>query len=192
MERNAEIVDDRGTPGEMTGLLWSLAVAAALGVLLACLASRFGGAPARGATVAVDAAPVFVAIQGTTGEPAIYRMKQGATLRALFAVARFQAGPAVNVDRPCKSGEMITVRPDGSIAVGRMDGRKLVALGIRIPLNDATVADLAAIPGIGDALAARIVEARMVKGAFKEWSDVRDVPGVGEQVASLLVRHAAL
>jgi competence protein ComEA len=48
-------------------------------------------------------------------------------------------------------------------------------------LNAATEAQLEALPGIGAATAARIVEYRKKNGAFKKIEDLMNVKGIGEK-----------
>jgi competence protein ComEA len=51
----------------------------------------------------------------------------------------------------------------------------------KVNLNSASVSQLEALPGIGPALAARIVEHRQKNGAFKSVEDVMAVKGIGEK-----------
>ena len=60
------------------------------------------------------------------------------------------------------------------------------ALEVRIDLNAATAAELEALPGIGAALAARIVAEREARGGFRSVDDLERVPGVGEKLVGRL------
>ena len=51
----------------------------------------------------------------------------------------------------------------------------------KINLNTATADQLTAVPGIGEKLAARIVEHRQKNGAFKSVQELMNVKGVGEK-----------
>ncbi len=51
----------------------------------------------------------------------------------------------------------------------------------KVNLNTATVDQLEDLPGIGPALAARIVDHRQKNGAFKSVEDVMAVKGIGER-----------
>jgi competence protein ComEA len=49
----------------------------------------------------------------------------------------------------------------------------------RIDLNTATQAELMLLPGVGEALADRIIKARAAKGLFQKVDDLRHVSGIG-------------
>ena len=51
----------------------------------------------------------------------------------------------------------------------------------RVNVNTATLEQLTALPGVGPALAARIVEHRQKSGAFRSTQDVMSVKGIGEK-----------
>jgi competence protein ComEA len=51
-----------------------------------------------------------------------------------------------------------------------------------VNLNTATAADLAKLPGIGPAVAARILEYRQKNGAFKKIEELMNVKGIGEKM----------
>ena len=51
----------------------------------------------------------------------------------------------------------------------------------RVNINTASVEQLVELPGIGPALAARIVEHRQKAGAFKSVQELMNVKGIGER-----------
>ncbi len=51
-----------------------------------------------------------------------------------------------------------------------------------INLNTATVTELEELPGVGPAIAARIVEYRQKNNGFKKLEDVMNVRGIGEKL----------
>lgn len=59
---------------------------------------------------------------------------------------------------------------------------------LSIDINTAGVAELGCIPGIGPALAERIIHFREEHGGFSCLADLRRVPGVGPQLAAQLSR----
>lgn len=58
------------------------------------------------------------------------------------------------------------------------DGRRWL-FGAKVPLASATERDLVAIPGVGPALARRILDERRRRGGFKTLNELRSVHGVG-------------
>ncbi len=54
-------------------------------------------------------------------------------------------------------------------------------LAAPINLNTATVAQLAALPGVGKSTAQRIVDSRQKNGGFKKIEELMNVKGVGEK-----------
>lgn len=64
--------------------------------------------------------------------------------------------------------------------------------GVRIDLNRADEDQLSELPGIGPALARRIVEYRDEHGAFKEWGGLEAVSGIGPGLRRRLESAARL
>jgi competence protein ComEA len=52
---------------------------------------------------------------------------------------------------------------------------------VQINLNTATVADLQGLPGVGEKVAARIIEYRQKQGPFKRIEELMNVQGIGEK-----------
>ncbi len=63
-------------------------------------------------------------------------------------------------------------------APARTEARPAVAT---INLNTATAADLEKLPGVGQKVAARIVEYRQKNGPFKKVEELMNVQGIGEK-----------
>jgi competence protein ComEA len=65
----------------------------------------------------------------------------------------------------------------------------------RLDLNRASVAELTALPGLGEVLAQRVVERRAARGGFRSVDDLKDVKGIGakrlEQLRPLVTVRAA-
>jgi competence protein ComEA len=72
---------------------------------------------------------------------------------------------------------------------GERAGREKVVPAARLDLNRAAPADLAALPGIGPALAARIVEYRQAVGPFPRVEALRGVPGIGPRRYERIAPH---
>jgi competence protein ComEA len=77
---------------------------------------------------------------------------------ALIAGGALQARPVQSATTPAKSAPAVVVN-----------------------LNTATAADLEKLPGVGPAMAQRIVEYRQKNGEFKKIEDLMNVKGVGER-----------
>ena len=67
-----------------------------------------------------------------------------------------------------------------------------ITAGAKLALNTSSAADLAAIDGVGPALAQAIVDARAKAGRFQSWDEVDAVPGVGPVRLEALKAFTAL
>jgi comEA protein len=58
--------------------------------------------------------------------------------------------------------------------------RKATPADLRVNLNTATLEEFTALPGIGPAIAARIIEFRSENGPFRSVDDITNVRGIGQ------------
>jgi competence protein ComEA len=84
----------------------------------------------------------------------------------VFALVLLLAGIASTAGAQVATQEKTTAQPAAAALVN---------------LNTATAADLAKLPGIGPAVAARIVEYRQKNGSFKKIEELMNVKGIGEK-----------
>jgi competence protein ComEA len=59
----------------------------------------------------------------------------------------------------------------------------------QVDINKATAVELTAIPGVGNALAARIVEFRDKQGPFRRVEDLLKIKGIGEKSLQKMRPH---
>jgi comEA protein len=122
----------------------------------------------------------FVEVTGKVPHPGVYSFPKPPSLKEVWAKAGAVGAPP-DPDKTVASGSRVEVKPDGGYGVSTMSGAQLMTLGLLIDLNRASAEDLDAIPGLGPALAQRIVDYRKAHGPFKQVEDLRAVSGVGSE-----------
>jgi len=133
------------------------------------------------AFAAPPAAPVkwfFVEVEGPAAHPGVMAFDHSPNLPEVLRRAG-RPQPASVPESRLTSGTRVIVRPDGGHLLGLMQGARLLMLGLALNLNSASKEDLEALPGIGPALAARILEYRKNHGPFKKVEDLEQVSGIG-------------
>jgi competence protein ComEA len=122
----------------------------------------------------------FVEVTGKVSHPGVYSFPRPPSLKEVWAKAG-AVGTPPDPDKIIASGSRLEVTPDGGYRVAAMPGAQLLTLGLAIDLNRATAEDLDAVPGIGPALAQKIVDYRNARGPFKKIEDLIEVSGIGPQ-----------
>lgn len=150
--------------------------------------------PPPGNTAAVSTAnngtgnEVVVYVSGGVNKPGVYKFAQGSRVVDAVAMAGgFAPGSdaaGINLAMQLKDEMQVKV-PFSAVPVSTTPGMPAAGnagsnSGDRININTGSKADLDKLPGIGPALAERIIEFRTVNGPFKDPSDIRKVPGIGE------------
>jgi competence ComEA-like helix-hairpin-helix protein len=69
------------------------------------------------------------------------------------------------------------------------DAAPVVPLAYTVDVNSAGVGELMPLPGLGPALAARIVDHRTTHGRFTSTADLLAVPGIGPATLDRLLPH---
>jgi len=146
---------------------------------------------------------IVVHVAGCVVRPGVYSLPAGSRMIDAVKVAGGVTAEAdtdaVNLARFIGDGEQVYVPsrqdtsrlgasaglpgPGGSAAAGWTAGTSLSggAFTVKLDLNTATQAQLEALPGIGPALAARIIQYRQQHGPFRTPEDLLNVSGIGEK-----------
>ncbi len=138
--------------------------------------------PASSPDAAGQPAEVVVTVAGRVRRPGLVRLPAGARLAdALQSAGGAEDGVDVALLNPARKltdGELVLVGvtpPPGADAAPAGP-----ATGRRVSLNTASLAQLDALPGVGQVLAQRIIDHRTRRGPFRSVSDLRTVDGIGE------------
>lgn len=121
---------------------------------------------------------VQVHVVGEVSRPGLYELTLGSRVQdAISAAGDFLPGAiqhSVNLARTLSDGEQIVVLGPKDIESGESGGL--------VSLNRADVDELDTLPGVGPALAARIIDLRTQLGSFSDVRQLREVSGIGEKL----------
>lgn len=190
-------------------LLFALAVVFGLGVKYA-LNRQVAAVEEPVVTTGENPPPeICVHVAGAVYRPGVYRLSQGS--RVLDAVQEARAHPdadldALNLAQLLEDGQKILVpvkmppvEPGGAAtgnpfasAVGPGTAASTVSRESKININRADARTLEELPGIGPALARRIVEYRAANGTFSSVDELINVPGIGEKKLAQLRDRACV
>ncbi|MGQ4536227.1 helix-hairpin-helix domain-containing protein [Dermabacteraceae bacterium P13264] len=147
---------------------------------------------------------VTVYVTGQVANPGLVHLAPGARVAdAVQASGGFTGSAdrqAVNLARPIRDGEQIHLpKPGEQSPPGAQNGAMGAAEDATgsvgtpagpVDLNSAGEQQLTALPGIGPALAKRIVADREKNGPFRSIADLTRVKGIGKKLAAKLSEHA--
>lgn len=140
--------------------------------------------PFAESSASVESAPaeIYVHVLGAVEHPGLYVLRTDSRVVNALAAAGGSTDAAdlvgVNLARRVEDGEQILVPVVGAVA----DPSAPPSGDGTIDLNTADQAALEELPGIGPALAERIVAWREENGRFRTVDDLLAVPGIGEKV----------
>lgn len=130
----------------------------------------------------------FIEISGDIPSPGFQLFFSSPTMQQVWEKAGGQ-GPVPNGSQELTSGSKVNITSDRVTNVGRMSGSDLLTLGLKIDPNQASVADLEVIPGIGPVLGKNIVEFRGKHGPFQKVEDLVAVKGLGALKLEKMRQH---
>ncbi len=188
--------------GLILGVKWSGAAAADPAVatpelqdIAVAMADVDAEAPAPPTAEATPDERVIVYVSGAVRAPDVYQLPKAARIKDLVLAAggfTTDADPEqINLAERMDDGQHIHVPRRGEVASASDSANPKPADTDRpVDINTASEADLDGLPGIGQALARRIIEYRTTNGSFKAIEDLRNVKGIGpalfEKITSLI------
>lgn len=135
----------------------------------------------------VKPASIYVHVVGEVASPGIYELDSGSRLvDVIFAAGGFGKNAdqaSINLAREVTDGEQVVVFKVGAAPqlIGSV-GSSGTSVSSQISLNRATQAELEALPGVGPALAGRMIDWRTANGGFKKKEDLLNVSGIGDKL----------
>jgi competence protein ComEA len=119
-------------------------------------------------------------VTGSTGADGVYFLPEKTTIAEIPKLIGVD-GRVESADKPLpkQTGYTISVER-GVLKISAMPAIRLLALGVPIDVNRASVEELSHVPGIGERLAAQIVDRRQ-QGMFESVSDLMTVRGIKEK-----------
>ncbi len=139
---------------------------------------------------------VFIQVSGEVKSPGIYSFDKPVTVGQ--AVARAGGvfpplGPADHQEwasKPISNSSRIHIMDDSKggvlLRLGWMAVPNRLALGVPLDINQASVAELSQVPGIGPKLAKGIVALRIRRGEFSKLESLCEVRGIGPATVTRL------
>ncbi|HMA36967.1 MAG TPA: ComEA family DNA-binding protein [Chloroflexia bacterium] len=171
---------------------------------------RTAAARAPGAAAAPAATALTVYITGAVQRPGVYTLQSTARVADLLVAA---GGPApdadlarLNLAAHLQDGEQVICPRLGTPAPGDAAGPAGTPAGAGgarsgagskspagpVDINTADAAALQSLPGIGPALAGRILTYRDQHGVFRRIEDIQNVPGIGPKLLDRLRPYLTL
>jgi competence protein ComEA len=134
--------------------------------------------------VVVKPAVIYVHIVGEVNSPGIYQLDAGSrVVDVIFAAGGFSKAAdeaSINLAREVTDGEQVVVFKIGAAPV--LSGSPGGSASSQVSLNRATAAELENLPGVGPALAGRIIDWRSANGGFKKKEDLLNISGIGDKL----------
>lgn len=179
------------------------------------LASSAGPASSGGATSGGDAASsgqIVVDVDGAVAHPGLYKLPPGSRVQAALAAAGGLSPQAdvhrINRAAKLHDGQKLYVLSQGestppqaassgqgcegqacTSAEGGVAGSDAEGQGL-VNINTANAVQLTQLPGVGPAIAQKIIDYRTANGTFTSVDDLTKVPGIGAAKLAQIKSHA--
>ena len=163
-------------------LLLVIAVAAVFGTMVPLLGEEREPLNTVKPMPAEESSVVTVYVSGAVSKPGVITMKAndrvGAAVKRCGDVLPTADTTAINMAEKLSDGMHINVPEvkEGTVTVAQ----RAMAAPDRININRADEKELDKLPGIGPAMARRIIDYRKEKGAFESTEDLKKVRGIGD------------
>jgi len=147
---------------------------------------------AEAGTGAEQRAEVVVHVAGAVAQSGVYHLAEGSRVVDAIAAAGGAGAEAdvdaLNLAQPLVDGQKVWVPKRGEVpaagaagaAAGAVPGGSAGGSG-KVNINAAGLAELETLPGIGPALAQRILDYRAAHGPFRSLEDLKNVSGIGDK-----------
>ena len=123
---------------------------------------------------------ITIHLVGEVNNPGIYQLPQGSRVYQLIELcggfSEEADREALNQARPLLDGEQVCIQK-----IGEAPAPSATGAAKKININQASVSELTALPGIGEVRAAQIIAHREKHGLFKDIREIMDVSGIGDK-----------
>ena len=137
--------------------------------------------------------PLRVYVSGAVLHPDVYTLPPDSIVKDAMLAAGGPADDAdldrINLASPVADGQQIYVprQGEGDLPVQPLSGQR--SSDFRVNINTADAVALETLPGIGPALAQRILDYRQAHGPFVRAEDIMEVSGIGKATFEKLRDH---
>lgn len=131
---------------------------------------------------------IFVHVVGEVKTPGVYTLPANARVIDAINIAGGATDEAnltsINLARILFDGEQVFIanKSEASANSPSSSSQSEAAQTGRVSINLGSLAQLDTLPGIGPAIASRIIEYREQNGPFRQLTDLKEVSGIGDAV----------